>query len=96
MPQEESKEDPKESWGEYTALFDSAAHIKGLSREVAMELHSPLHVGVEGLNYVQFWGTANLMESLEEAISADKVKGLSEINECNVQGICCSLHFSWS
>ena len=49
MPQEESKEDPKESWGEYTALFDSAAHIEGL-REVAIELHSPLHVGVEGLN----------------------------------------------
>ena len=48
MPQEESK-DPKESWGEYTALFDSAAHIKGLG-EVAIELHSPLHNGVEGLN----------------------------------------------
>ena len=25
------------------------------------------------------------MESLEEAISADKVKGLGEVNECNVQ-----------
>ena len=49
MPQEESEEDPKESWGEYTALFDSAVHIKGLG-EVAIELHSPLHVGVEGLN----------------------------------------------
>ena len=49
MPQEESKEDPKESWGEYTALFDSAVHIEGLG-EVAIELHSPLHVGVEGLN----------------------------------------------
>ena len=26
------------------------------------------------------------MESLEEAISADKVKGLGEVDECNVQG----------
>ena len=35
---------------------------------------------------MQSWGTANLTESLEEAISADKVKGLGEVNECNVQG----------
>ena len=49
MPQEESKEDPKESLGKYIALFHSAAHIKGLG-EVAVELHSPLPVGVEGLN----------------------------------------------
>ena len=26
------------------------------------------------------------MESLEEAISPDKVKGLGEVDECNVQG----------
>ena len=26
------------------------------------------------------------MESHEEAISADKVKGLGEVDECNVQG----------
>ena len=26
------------------------------------------------------------MESLEEAISADKVEGLGEVNKCNVQG----------
>ena len=35
---------------------------------------------------MQSWGTANLTESLEEAISAEKVKGLGEVNECNVQG----------
>ena len=26
------------------------------------------------------------MESLEEAITADKVEGLGEVDECNVQG----------
>ena len=81
-----AKKIPKRVWGEYAALFDSTAHIKGLG-EVAIELHSPFHVGVEGLNLsVQSWGTADLMESLEETISADKVKGFGEIDEGGVQG----------
>ena len=36
-------------------------------------------------------GTANLMEGLEEAISADKVKGLGEVNEMQCTGASAAL-----
>ena len=40
----------------------------------------------DSIKPVQSWGTADLTESLKEAISADKVEGLGEVDECNVQG----------
>ena len=47
--QDNSEEDHKESWGEHAALFHPASNVEGL-RDVAVELHRPLHVGVERSN----------------------------------------------
>ena len=52
MFQKQGKEDSKKDWGKYAALFDAAADVEWL-RGAAVELHSPLHVGVEGLNQAE-------------------------------------------
>ena len=82
MLQQHGKEDPEESWPKDTTLFD----VEGL-RGAAVELHGPLHVAVEGLNQaLQLGWTANLGQDLEEALSADKVERLREVDESDVQG----------
>ena len=75
------EEDPEESWREDTTLFDPAADVEGL-RGAAIELYGPLHVAVEGLNQaLQLGWAANLGQDSEEALSADKVECLCEIDE---------------
>ena len=55
-----ASEDPEESGSENAALFDSAADVEGL-RGAAIELHSLLHVAVEGPDQVlQLGWAANL------------------------------------
>lgn len=84
MLQKHGEEDPKESWREDTTLFDPAADVEGL-RSVAVELHSALHVAVEGLNQaLQLGWAANLGQDSQEALSADKVERLREIDESYV------------
>ena len=55
-----ASEDPEESGSENAVLFDSAADVEGL-RGAAIELHSLLHVAVEGPDQVlQLGWAANL------------------------------------
>ena len=90
------EEDPEESWREDTTLFDPAADVEGL-RGAAIELYGPLYVAVEGLNQaLQLGWAANLGQDSEEALYADKVERLREIDESDVQGHLLSLQFSWS
>ena len=73
------EEDPEEGWGEHAALLDSTVDGKWVGC-CAIEAHSALHVGVEGLDDgVKLWGTADLLQELEEATSTDKVKRLCQI-----------------
>ena len=86
MLQKHDEEDYEESWREDTTLFDPAADVEGL-RGAAVELYGPLHVAVEGLNQaLQLGWAANLGQDSEEALSADKVERLREIDESDVQG----------
>ena len=86
MLQKESEEDSEESGSEDAALFDPAADVEGLGG-VAVELHSPLHVAVEGLDQsLQLGWAANLWQDFEEAHSADEVEPLGQIDEGDVQG----------
>ena len=62
------------------------AEFEGL-RGAAIELHSTLHVAVEGLlQALQLGWAANLWQDFEEAISADKVECLGQIDEGDVHG----------
>ena len=86
MLQQHGKEDPEESWRKDTTLFDPTADVEGL-RAAAVELYGPLNVAVEGLNQaLQLGWAANLGQDLEEALSADKVERLREVDESDVQG----------
>ena len=68
-------------------MFDAVANFEML-RGAATELHCSLRVSVERLDHALQFGWANdLWENFKEAISADQIKRLSEMNEC------CSLHF---
>ena len=67
-------------------MFDAAADVKGPGG-AAVELHCPFHVCVEGFDHaLQFWWAANLLEDLEQTVSADKIKRLCEVNESDLQG----------
>lgn len=86
MLQKQSGEDPEESGSEYIALFDPTADVEEF-RGAAIELHSPLHVTVEGLNQaLQVGWAANLGQDSEEAFSTDEIKRLGEIDKSNIQG----------
>lgn len=86
MLQKQSEEDPEESWNEDATLFNHAADVEGLGG-AAVELHGPLHVAVEGFNQaLQLGWAANLGQDFEEALSADEVERLGQINESDVQG----------
>ena len=94
MLQDQSEEDPKECGSKDTALFDKTANVKGLGG-TSVELHCPLHVGVEGLDKVlQLWWAADPLKHLEQPVSANRVERLGEVDESDVQGHI--LHFSWS
>ena len=67
-------------------MFDASADVKGRGG-VAVELHGPFHVCVEGFEHaLQFWWAVNLWKDLEETVSADKIKRLCEVNESDIQG----------
>ena len=67
-------------------MFDTSAYVKAVGG-VAVEMHSPFHVCVEGFNQaLQFWWAADLWKNLEETVSADKIKRLLEVNESDLQG----------
>jgi len=86
MLDKHGKEGPQEGWHEDTTLFDPAADVEGL-QGAAIELHGPLHVAVEGLNQgLQLGWAANLGQDSEEALSANKVEHLCEIDESDIQG----------
>ena len=81
-----ASEDPEESGSESAALFDSAADVEGV-RGAAIELHSLLHVAVEGPDQVlQLGWAANLFQDFEEALSDDEVERLGQIDDGDVQG----------
>lgn len=62
-----------------------------------VELHCPFHVHVEGYNQaLYFWSAANLFEDLRESLPADQIKYFCEVNEGDVECICCSLNFFWN
>ena len=86
MLQKQSEKDPVESGSEYAALFDPTVDVEGL-RGAAIELHSPMHVAVEGHNQaLQLEWAASLWQDFEEALSADEVECLGQIDEGDVQG----------
>ena len=82
---QQAKDNPKERWSKDAALFDAAADFEWL-RGAAIELHCSLRVSVETLDHaLQFGWAADIRENLKEAVSADQIKRLSEINESDVQ-----------
>ena len=67
-------------------MFDADADVTGPGG-AAVELYCPFHVCAEGIDHaLQFWWAANLWEDLEETVSDDKIKRLSEVNESDIQG----------
>ena len=67
-------------------MFDAAADVKGPGGAAA-KLHCPFHVCVEGFSHaLQFWWAADLWKNLEEAVSADKTKGLCDVSESDIKG----------
>ena len=82
-------------------MCDAAVDVKG-PEGAAVELHSPFHFCVEGLDHgLQFWWAANFWKNLEETVSDDNIKRIFEVSESDIQehlifrGSCCSLHFCW-
>ena len=76
---------PKERWIKDAALFDATADVEG-SRGAAIDLRCSLRVSVERLDHaLQFGWATDLWDNLKEAVSADYIKRLSEINESDVQ-----------
>ena len=66
-------------------MFDAAADVKGPGG-AAVELQCPFDVCLEGFDHaLQFWWAANRWKDLEETLSADKIKRLSEVNESDIQ-----------
>ena len=68
--------------------------LNGFEDLAAIELHCSLRVSVERVNHaLQFGWATDHWENVKEAVSADKIKRLSEINESDVQRhvLCTSL-----
>ena len=83
---QKQSEDPEGSGREDVGSFDHAADVEG-PRGAAIELQSPLHVAVQGLDQVlQLGWAANLWQDFKEALSADEVGRLGQIDEGGVQG----------
>ena len=83
---QQAKESPKEHWSKDAALFDATADFEWL-QEADIELHCSLRIRMERLDHaLQFGWATDLWENLKEAVSADWIKRLSEINESDVRG----------
>lgn len=90
-----SDEVPKEGGCEDAAFFHTALKVEKLSY-AALILHGYLHVFMELFDHVvQFWGTSDFQQDVEESFPADQVK-LVRSMKVTYQGFCCSLHFSCS
>ena len=84
--QQQRNERCKEHCSENAALFDVAADVT-LLQGAATEVHYSVNASVEGLcHYLQFMFATVLWETLKEAVSADQVKCLSELNESGGKG----------
>ena len=67
-------------------IFDDSGDFEWL-RGAAVELHCSFRVSLERLDHtLQFEWATDLWENIKQAVSTDKIKRLSEINECDVHG----------
>ena len=68
-------------------MLDSALDAKGVGRP-ALILDGHFHVVVEGSDEAEkLWGTSNLQEDVEQAVSANQVEGLGQVYEDYVEGL---------
>ena len=85
MTEQQGKEDSKQGGCQHTALFYPTFDFKGAG-QTSVELDGAFHVGVEGFDQLgQFRRAANFGQELEEAVSADEVECLCQIDEGDVQ-----------
>ena len=68
-------------------LLDTTADWEWLGR-CSVVTHCALHVCVKGLYHgEQSWRAADLLQDVKQSAPSDKVKGLREINEGEVEGL---------